>query len=525
MNNKNKSKFTQRRAVGNTLPIEEKRSFEVNKPNSFGPIVSPDEAIAIKEFMDKNKIKSLFDLSQFSLDKPIVDDEEEQLIKEFYLKEQNKNAWIQTFSGRKFFPLNPYIDAIVIQDIAHALSMLCRFSGHCKQFYCVTPETQILTSRLIWKRAGDLHLNEGLLAFDEYPIKTNSSKNRNRRKLRYSKVLHNGIIQRPVYKLFLSDGSTIESSEDHPWLISTKKSRNQVWKKTKDLFEDLNNGKKRYMLKFIEPWNTKENSYEKGYLEGILDGESYVSLKRKGTIVGISQNPGPVLEKIKNLLIKDNIDFSELSTGSHKTKTCQVKGSWYEKLKLLGTYQPIRLINNFENFIKQEEWSKEFDSIDLLEILKIEFMGIKDVVALETSSHTYFANGFGAHNSVAQHSVLVSYLCDTADQFHGLLHDASEAYLVDIPTPIKRTPEFAFYKKAEHHLQSMIYKRFGLSEEEPTSVKRSDTLMLATEAINLLPNLHSEWKLPCQPLPVSISSLSPAEAEKLFLDRFNELSR
>jgi 5'-deoxynucleotidase YfbR-like HD superfamily hydrolase len=125
--------------------------------------------------------------------------------------------------------------------------------------------------------------------------------------------------------------------------------------------------------------------------------------------------------------------------------------------------------------------------------------------------------------SVAQHCVLVSYLCDTADQLYGLLHDASEAYLVDIPTPLKRTPQFEFYKKAEHHLQSMIFRKFGLTDVEPPSVKQADKLMLATEAINLLPNLHPEWKLPCKALPVVLSPMSPTEAEQLFLDRFNEL--
>lgn len=41
-------------------------------------------------------------------------------------------SWIQTFSCRKFNPLDPNPESIVIQDIAHALSMQCRFSGHVK---------------------------------------------------------------------------------------------------------------------------------------------------------------------------------------------------------------------------------------------------------------------------------------------------------------------------------------------------------------------------------------------------------
>src|ERR1035437_8999101 len=46
-------------------------------------------------------------------------------------------AWIQTYSGRRFCPLSPNPDAIVLQDIAHSLAMQCRFNGHCKKFYSV----------------------------------------------------------------------------------------------------------------------------------------------------------------------------------------------------------------------------------------------------------------------------------------------------------------------------------------------------------------------------------------------------
>ena len=48
-----------------------------------------------------------------------------------------RGDWIQTFSGVEFYPLDPRPDEIRIEDIAHALSMLCRFTGHVRQFYSV----------------------------------------------------------------------------------------------------------------------------------------------------------------------------------------------------------------------------------------------------------------------------------------------------------------------------------------------------------------------------------------------------
>jgi len=46
-------------------------------------------------------------------------------------------AWIQTFIGKKFSLDNPDPALIDIVDIAHALSLLCRFNGHCTMFYPV----------------------------------------------------------------------------------------------------------------------------------------------------------------------------------------------------------------------------------------------------------------------------------------------------------------------------------------------------------------------------------------------------
>jgi len=45
--------------------------------------------------------------------------------------------WIQTFSGKKFYPLEPDMEDIHIVDIAKALSHICRFNGHCNRFYSV----------------------------------------------------------------------------------------------------------------------------------------------------------------------------------------------------------------------------------------------------------------------------------------------------------------------------------------------------------------------------------------------------
>lgn len=45
--------------------------------------------------------------------------------------------WMQTFTGKRFFPVSPHPEDFDILDIAHSLSLQCRFNGHCLCFYSV----------------------------------------------------------------------------------------------------------------------------------------------------------------------------------------------------------------------------------------------------------------------------------------------------------------------------------------------------------------------------------------------------
>jgi len=60
----------------------------------------------------------------------------------------NPKRWIQSFTGKQVFPLNLKPEQIDVRDIAHALSLKCRFTGHVKHFYSVGQHT-ILGSRLV----------------------------------------------------------------------------------------------------------------------------------------------------------------------------------------------------------------------------------------------------------------------------------------------------------------------------------------------------------------------------------------
>lgn len=53
------------------------------------------------------------------------------------LPNPSDHNWIRTFTGRKFWPLQPRAEDVCLTDIAHALSNICRYTGHVRTFYSV----------------------------------------------------------------------------------------------------------------------------------------------------------------------------------------------------------------------------------------------------------------------------------------------------------------------------------------------------------------------------------------------------
>lgn len=136
---------------------------------------------------------------------------------------------------------------------------------------------------------------------------------------------------------------------------------------------------------------------------------------------------------------------------------------------------------------------------------------------------------FGGHTrefySVAQHCVLASHVVPEADAFAALMHDAAEAYVGDIPTPLKQLlPEF---KAIEKRVEQAVLNRFCLALPLPESVKHADLVMLATERRDLMPpDDAEEWDLirNVEPMERAIRPWTPEQAYNAFVTRFNQVA-
>jgi hypothetical protein len=96
-----------------------------------------------------------------------------------------------------------------------------------------------------------------------------------------------------------------------------------------------------------------------------------------------------------------------------------------------------------------------------------------------------------------------------------LLHDAAEAYVSDVPRPVK--PMLAEYRVIENGVMAVIAEKYKLPECDQELIKMADMVMLATEKRDII-SADPPWGLPLpSPLPEIIRPLSPEVAEGWFL--------
>lgn len=77
-----------------------------------------------------------------------------------YDKQARENAWIETYSGKQFFPFAPRPGSIVLEDIAHGLSLTVRYNRQCQRFYSVAEHSILVAS------FSPMHLQKEALLHD-----------------------------------------------------------------------------------------------------------------------------------------------------------------------------------------------------------------------------------------------------------------------------------------------------------------------------------------------------------------------
>lgn len=133
--------------------------------------------------------------------------------------------------------------------------------------------------------------------------------------------------------------------------------------------------------------------------------------------------------------------------------------------------------------------------------------------------------------SVAEHSILVSNLLPVRLKLAGLLHDASEAYLTDVASPIK--PHLSEYTTIEDNIHEKVFEKYGvdLNLNDRHFLKQADLLALQIEAYYLVKSRGKGWMVNDMLPPLdlnthtdrTIACHSPNMGEQLFLVEFDKL--
>lgn len=249
---------------------------------------------------------------------------------------------------------------------------------------CVHPDTLLLMEDLTKKRAADIKPNDRLIGFSE------NAENNESRRMEPTEVVSVRTLKMHSYRITMDNGQSIQVSSNHQFLrgaCNPKNGGSWVWKEA----GSLKVGEKLKMF----PFPDNGASFDDGWISGILDGEGYITDHGPtGMRLGFCQLDGPVLRRGIELL---NGGDNAISWGKRKP-LANVTVTGARAMKELIRLRPLRLIAKKPWEGKRLFVGPEMES----RIRAIEYVGIDDVVSIQTTSRTFVANGFSTHNCFNQ---------------------------------------------------------------------------------------------------------------------------
>jgi hypothetical protein len=277
--------------------------------------------------------------------------------------------------------------------------------------YCVAPETKVLKSDLSWVDAVHVQAGDLLVGVDEEAQGQGAH-----RRLRVAVVEATRVFEDDRFEVITTQGRVIVNAV-HPFLVArTNEDHHQRWVETRHLQSGM-------PIKFLGcPWEDRADSW----LAGLLDGEGCVVTTPQKRIAAISQNPGPVLEKAKSILVADGIGFQVYQGSNHKTVSATVT-TIQGILRLLGSYRPIRLLPKGADLLDGRARLPQKD--DKAYVLEIRRVSRGPVVGIQTSTRTLITNGFISHNSKFAGLTLAGIYIDQPEELPHDFYQALQARL------------------------------------------------------------------------------------------------
>lgn len=275
---------------------------------------------------------------------------------------------------------------------------------------CVSIETPILCSDLVWRPAGDLLPGQGIIGFDEEPILINKT---HKRSIKYGTITHNSIEKAQVMGIELEDGTILYATPDHQWLVTTNSTDTIVrWRYTKDLLKSKKGFDTFLLRPFGKMWSERKD-FDAGFISAAYDGEG--NLDRLNGI-SFTQVQNGMLTKVEELLIKEKFPFTKSlksSSTSYRYKNTRqdcysLRTSGYANvIRFLGEFQPPRLINKFTSYLVEKTLDNTSPELrcspdNYVKVVRVFDAGEKLIAVMSTSLKTHFTGGFASHNTYSR---------------------------------------------------------------------------------------------------------------------------
>lgn len=305
--------------------------------------------------------------------------------------------------------------AVAAALIASEKAVLKAEAATESRFSCVAADTPILCADLIWRKAGDLKVGDELIGCDEESLDAEG------RRFQRAVVTDYELDNEALLVVSTIHGA-VRCTPTHPWLVRYTGSRRPgtavgqkvgVWHWVEAQF--LQPGD--LVMHALTPWEV-DRSWEAGWLAGLFDGEGCLSVRKtKSAELSVSQNvarPGAsslmvlsqresdtatrigrsLKERFGDLfhVYTRNTDSRQHQPHMHFT-VCKRP----DILTVLGTVRPPRLLAKADQVWEDRKLGTHGCAVT---VASIEDAGIGLIARMATSTKTYIANGFAAHNSV-----------------------------------------------------------------------------------------------------------------------------
>lgn len=323
--------------------------------------------------------------------------------------------------------------------------------------FCIAPDTPVLTADLRHVRADSVRPGDELVGFDEHSPEP-SGRGGGKRRYRTAVVRNVNMVHKPSVAVYTADGKVTVCSADHRWFVRVPGRQPRLaWVQAADLTTS-------HQMMSVGTWEVAD-SRDGGYLAGLFDGEGSMQTRASGstcTQLTFHQKPGNgVMGEFRAAMDRLGLTYTFSPRHPSSTSPCDgIRVSGVARMmRTVGMVRPHRMLTRAKDIFDGASLFGNVSVADTPHITKVEPVGTHTVVAIETSTHTFIANGYLSHNcqgsaaDILMYATLALDKMGAADGLRLWIHDelvVTEEY-VEAVREAMRTPPPQLIRYAAVH--------------------------------------------------------------------------